>query len=144
MAHKLHKYNPCLQLDLYFVPKRTGVLALLTSAKQLDSERRHIIDDCMAMQLGPYYIPKGTGVHINLWAMQTDARYWKDPETFKPERWVGDKTGGDMSGGLAYMPFGQGPRMCIGIKLARKPHSTLSTLSHFIFWPLLCCEMQSS
>ncbi len=37
---------------------------------------------------------------------------------FKPERWVGDKTGGDRSGGLAYLPFGAGPRMCIGYKLA--------------------------
>lgn len=70
------------------------------------------------VQLGPYFLPKGTGVHINLWAMQHDERYWKDPEAFKPERWIGDKTGGDMSNGMAYMPFGMGPRMCIGIKLA--------------------------
>ena len=59
-------------------------------------------------------------MHVDLWAMQHDGRWWQDPETFKPERWVGDKTGGDRSGGLAYMPFGAGPRMCIGIKLARE------------------------
>ena len=73
------------------------------------------------LQLGPYLLPKGTGVHMNLWAMQHDERYWQDAEAFKPERWIGDKTGGDRSGGLAYMPFGVGPRMCIGIKLACKP-----------------------
>lgn len=70
------------------------------------------------VQLGPYFIPKDTGVHINLWAMQHDERYWKDPEAFKPERWIGNAKGGDMSDGMAYMPFGLGPRMCIGIKLA--------------------------
>ncbi|KAL3139153.1 hypothetical protein ABBQ32_005937 [Trebouxia sp. C0010 RCD-2024] len=70
------------------------------------------------VQLGPYFLPKGTGVHMNLWAMQHDERYWQDAEAFKPERWIGDKTGGDRTGGLAYLPFGVGPRMCVGIKLA--------------------------
>lgn len=50
--------------------------------------------------------------------MHHDERWWQDAESFKPERWIGDETGGDRSGGLAYMPFGAGPRMCIGIKLA--------------------------
>ena len=50
--------------------------------------------------------------------MHHDERWWEDAECFKPERWLGDKTGGDKSGGLAYLPFGAGPRMCIGIKLA--------------------------
>ncbi|KAL3139154.1 hypothetical protein ABBQ32_005938 [Trebouxia sp. C0010 RCD-2024] len=70
------------------------------------------------VQLGPYFLPKGTGVHIDLVAMQHDERYWEDAEAFKPERWIGDKTGGDRTGGLAYLPFGVGPRMCVGIKLA--------------------------
>ena len=82
------------------------------------------------LQLGPYFLHKGTGVHMNLWAMQHDERYWQDAEAFKPERWIGDKIGGDRSGGLAYMPFGVGPRMCIGIKLACKPRDqTLHPLS---------------
>ncbi len=72
------------------------------------------------MQLGDYYLPKATPVHINLWAIQHDERYWQEAQAFKPERWVGDKTGGDRTGGMAYMPFGLGPRMCIGINLARK------------------------
>ena len=72
------------------------------------------------LQLGEYWLPKGTPVHINLWAMQRDERHWPNAEAFKPERWLGDKTGGDRTGGMAYMPFGLGPRMCIGIKLARK------------------------
>ena len=72
------------------------------------------------MQLGGYHLPKNTPVHINLWAMQHNERYWQEAGAFKPERWLGDRTGGDRSGGMAYMPFGLGPRMCIGIKLARE------------------------
>ena len=58
--------------------------------------------------------------------MHHDARWWEDAEAFKPERWVGDKTGGDKSGGLAYMPFGAGPRMCIGYKLAGSAHCLMN------------------
>lgn len=73
---------------------------------------------CMPLQVGPYAVPKGTQVHISAYTMHHDPKWWQDAEEFKPERWVGDETGGDRSGGLAYMPFGLGPRMCIGIKFA--------------------------
>lgn len=78
-------------------------------------------------------------MHINLWGMQHDEKYWQDAEAFKPERWIGDKTGGDRSGGLAYMPFGVGPRMCIGIKLACKPvaSSTASVSCYCLVCPAL-------
>ena len=62
--------------------------------------------------------------------MQHDPRYWKDPEAFKPERWLGNKTGGDMSDGMAYMPFGLGPRMCIGIKLAGRQLQPINLRFH--------------
>ena len=93
------------------------------------------------LQLGPYFLAKGTGVHMNLWAMQHDERYWQHAEAFKPERWIGDKIGGDRSGGLAYMPFGVGPRMCIGIKLACKPR--VQTLHPPAVLSLSCCAVPS-
>ncbi|DBA94172.1 hypothetical protein WJX77_003365 [Trebouxia sp. C0004] len=69
-------------------------------------------------QIGPYAVPKGTVVYAGLYTMHRDKRWWEHAEAFKPERWLGDETGGDKSGGLAYMPFGLGPRKCIGYKLA--------------------------
>lgn len=84
------------------------------------------------LQVGQYHVPKDTVVHINLWGMQHDEQYWQDAEAFRPERWLGDKTGGDKSGGMAYLPFGLGPRMCVGIKLACKLpciHCTLHSSS---------------
>lgn len=93
-----------------------ALLSFLQSVKTATQHRQHVT----VLQLGEYYLPKGTPVHINLWAIQHDERYWQEAQAFKPERWVGDKTGGDRTGGMAYMPFGMGPRMCIGIKLARK------------------------
>ena len=55
-----------------------------------------------------------------MWGIHHDERWWQDAESFKPERWLDDKTGGDKSGGMAYMPFGLGPHNCVGMKLACK------------------------
>ncbi|DBA69441.1 TPA: hypothetical protein ACH3X2_012787 [Trebouxia sp. C0005] len=80
--------------------------------------QQQLLQEVDGFKLGGFYIPKGTPVSINVWAMQRDERYWQEAQAFKPERWLSSKTGGDRTGGMAYMPFGLGPRMCIGIKLA--------------------------
>jgi cytochrome P450 len=41
-----------------------------------------------------------------------DARYYDDPDSFRPERWL-DGLAGRLPAG-AYFPFGDGPRRCIG------------------------------
>ena len=70
-------------------------------------------------------MPKGTDLNINIFGLHHDERWWQDPEAFEPERWIGDPTGGDKTGGLAYMPFGSGPRFCLGYKLARETQHML-------------------
>ena len=71
-------------------------------------------------------VPKGTDVNINIFAVHHDERWWQDAEAFKPERWISDATGGDKTGGLAYLPFGAGPKLCVGYKLAREIQQGLS------------------
>ncbi|KAL3136633.1 hypothetical protein ABBQ38_005874 [Trebouxia sp. C0009 RCD-2024] len=70
------------------------------------------------VKVGGYEVPRGTEVNLSIWCLHHSEQWWQDAETFKPERWLGDETGGDMSGGFAYIPFGVGPRHCIGYKLA--------------------------
>ncbi len=78
--------------------------------------------------MGAYFLPRDTLVQINMWGIHHDER-WQDAEAFKPERWLNDKTGGDRSGGMAYMPFGLGPHNCVGMKLACKlPFARVSKL----------------
>ncbi len=50
----------------------------------------------------------------------TDARYFEDPEAFRPERWLVDGGPGQMaaSSKRVSMPFGAGPRVCPGRHLA--------------------------
>lgn len=91
-----------------------------------------LISQVQMLQIAGYAVPKGTEIAVSIWCMHHNEQWWQDAEAFKPERWLGNPTGGDKTGGLAYMPFGMGPRMCIGYKLARKHalHSEIDVGAH--------------
>lgn len=57
-----------------------------------------------------YHLRKGDMMMFCSYTLHRNKAYWDDPETFNPERFA---TGG-ASNRLAYMPFGHGPRICIG------------------------------
>ena len=55
-------------------------------------------------------IEKGTAVFIPLLGLHRDPDIFEDPLEFKPERFLDSMTGNGTSGGLFYLPFGDGPR----------------------------------
>ena len=61
-------------------------------------------------------IPKGTSVQVSVYLLHHDPEYWSEPETFDPERWMGERKK-DIKP-LAFQPFGHGPRICIGMRFA--------------------------
>lgn len=70
---------------------------------------RETIDEC---EIGGCRVPAGTQVLIVLWAMHRDPRYFQNPEAFDPARWEGGLA--KWLPKYAYLPFGAGPRVCIG------------------------------
>ena len=62
-------------------------------------------------------LPVGTICMLPIGALQTDPKYWEDPEEFIPERFSEENKGNIKTG--TYFPFGQGPRMCLGNNFAR-------------------------
>lgn len=56
-------------------------------------------------------IKKGTPIIISLFGMHRDAEYFPDPMRYDPERFLEENMNYNP---VAYMPFGEGPRMCIG------------------------------
>lgn len=65
-----------------------------------------------ACRIGEYDFPAGTTMLMSQWVMHRDARYYEEPDAFRPERWL-DGLANRLPAG-AYFPFGDGPRRCIG------------------------------
>ena len=67
-------------------------------------------------ELDGYVFPAGTTIFISPWILHRDPRYFEEPETFRPERWMSNLA--RELPRFAYMPFGGGPRICIGQRFA--------------------------
>ena len=67
-------------------------------------------------ELDGYVFPTGTTIFISPWILHRDPRYFEEPETFRPERWMSNLA--RELPRFAYMPFGGGPRVCIGQRFA--------------------------
>lgn len=63
-----------------------------------------------------YTMPKGTNVSIFMYHMHRDPTIWENANEFIPERWA-DESINDIPK-YAYLPFGGGPRVCIGNSFA--------------------------
>ncbi|KAL1813449.1 hypothetical protein ACET3Z_023514 [Daucus carota] len=85
-------------------------------------------------KLGGYDIPKGSIVHVNVWAIARDPALWKDPLEFWPERFLEQDV--DMKGhDFRLLPFGAGRRICPGAQLAiNLVTSMLGHLLHHFTW----------
>lgn len=60
-------------------------------------------------------IDKGTAIVIPVLALHHDPNYYPEPDRFLPERFIGTKNTNEKP----YLPFGDGPRICIGLRLSK-------------------------
>ena len=58
-------------------------------------------------------IPAGALVFISPWVLHRHRRLWEEPARFKPDRFVGFTPARH-----AFLPFGAGPRVCVGAQFA--------------------------
>jgi cytochrome P450 len=62
--------------------------------------------------VGEWEIPKGSLIVVSTYALQRDPRFFPDPEQFNPDRFAAGWE--ERISRFAYLPFGGGPRVCIG------------------------------
>ena len=62
--------------------------------------------------LGGFRVDPGDQLLVAQWVLHRDARWFEQPMEFRPERWLGDLE--KQLPEHAYLPFGGGPRICIG------------------------------
>ena len=70
--------------------------------------RQAIRDD----RVGRIKIPRGSAVLVAPWVLHRHRTLWDDPEAFVPERFLPGRR--ERIDRYAYLPFGAGPRVCIG------------------------------
>lgn len=70
--------------------------------------RRAIGDD----EIGGYDVPAGTVVAISIYTLHRHPAFWENPTVFDPSRFEPHKAASRHK--YAYIPFGGGPRQCIG------------------------------
>ncbi|XP_067682518.1 1,25-dihydroxyvitamin D(3) 24-hydroxylase, mitochondrial-like [Haliotis asinina] len=66
-----------------------------------------------------YQVPKGKMVTVSLYVTGRLPSMYDDPLTFRPERWLREsRKDGEKPSPFSHLPFGFGPRMCIGRRVA--------------------------
>ncbi|WET81329.1 cytochrome P450 [Amycolatopsis sp. QT-25] len=66
-------------------------------------------------EIGGYHIPAGSNVVVVPFTLHRHPAFWPEPEKFDPDRFDPDRPSGRPR--YAYIPFGAGPRFCIGNSL---------------------------
>lgn len=94
---------------------------------------RETLQDCT---IEGFDIQSKTLLYVNVWATGRDPEIWKDPDSFKPERFL--KSSINFLGqDFELIPFGAGRRICPGIHLGvASLEIMLANLLYFFDWKL--------
>ncbi|MCV2358148.1 cytochrome P450 [Paucibacter sp. TC2R-5] len=115
--------TPCFD-DLAALPYLTQTiketLRLYPAAPALMSRRT-----TAAIEIAGLTVPAGALIRLTPGVTQRDARWFPEPESFKPERFAADAA--EIPRG-AYLPFGAGPRVCLGSHFAQTEISLIAAL----------------
>lgn len=83
-----------------------------------------------------HIIEQGTTIVIPVDAIHHDPEYYDEPNVFKPERFVQSEC--DKRHPCAYLPFGEGPRHCIGLRFG-KTQTKVGLISLLRQYRFECC-----
>lgn len=88
------------------------------------------------MEIDGYTVPKGMNVLVSPYAMHYNPEYYPDPERFDPDRFTPERE--KQLPRYSYMPFGAGPRICIGNHFSMmEAHLLLATLVQRVTFEVL-------
>ena len=103
---------------LYEVAQNIEYLdCVIKEGQRLYPTAPHVNRQCSEdYDLNGIHIPAGTEIMIPMYFLHRDPGAWEDPEKFDPERFRGPAK--DTRHAFQFLPFGAGPRNCIGMRFA--------------------------
>lgn len=108
--------NRPLKLD--DIPRLTFLKMVIDESMRLHPpfwfENRNTTTD---VEMGGTLIPKGSMVAFSRYSLHRHTEFWEKPDVFSPERFDPSHEENKRSS-YAYVPFGGGPRVCIGVNFA--------------------------
>jgi cytochrome P450 len=120
---------------LYLVAKHPRVQQRLRAAIDVDAPEdglyvNAVVNEGLRLYPPAPFLLRETAqglIFISLWAMHRHTRFWSEPETFQPERWLEAVPDGcdRLAVPRAFIPFGSGPRACVGKRFAQIEAATV-------------------
>lgn len=104
----------------YLTQTLQETLRLYPAAPVLNSRRSN-----RPITLGPWRLPARTMFMVPVHVMHHDPRWFPQPQAFQPERFGPDAP---VSPRGAYLPFGAGPRVCLGQHLAMAEMTVIAAM----------------
>ncbi len=107
-----------------FMPDNaTEVLGKLPYTRAVVSEALRLYPPAFAItraaiepdRIGGVEVPRGALVMVAPFVLHRHVRLWRNPDAFEPARFLGDA---EPAHRFAYLPFGVGPRVCVGAQFA--------------------------
>jgi cytochrome P450 len=74
-------------------------------------------------RIGKFRVKRGAMIMISPWTTHRHRQFWKDPDVFDPDRFLPEREH-EMTPGT-YLPFGLGPRTCVGAGFAQTEASLI-------------------
>jgi unspecific monooxygenase len=98
------------------LPKLVYARAVVSEALRLYPPAFVMVRQCVvADRWQDVAIPERSLVMIAPWVLHRHRKFWPDPESFDPSRFLGEEPPVPK---FAYLPFGVGPRVCVGAHFA--------------------------
>jgi cytochrome P450 len=116
VADEVRQLDVTADTAMDVLPRLVHTRAVVSEALRLYPPAFTIVRQAIGVdRAGSVDIPRGTVLMIAPWVLGRHRRFWHNPDAFDPSRFL---LGAPQIPRFAYLPFGAGPRVCVGAQFA--------------------------
>jgi unspecific monooxygenase len=116
VAEEVRQFDIAPDTAMDVTPRLVRTRAVISEALRLYPPAFTIVRQAIRPdRAGAIDIPRGSVLMIAPWVLGRHRRFWRDPDAFDPSRFL---PGASPIPRFAYLPFGAGPRVCVGAQFA--------------------------